>query len=242
MKNRIISLLKNLKSEEALFLIEEIIDSQQIDKQEFEKFKKKWTDYDMGIYLKIYREEEVINFLIEDFLKFTESINLPEEDSLNDSFISEEKLTAEKERAENEEKSYQNRIVIQSGENIFKRANLFSIGYLYLSFTMFYHAFMDAPLTILSLLFYIILGLILLIQGLWGIMVPYIEIANNRIIIKAKLVKTIKVNIVDIMEFVNEGNKIKLILHNYDSVFINKKLIKRNSRDSIDNVLKKIIK
>ncbi len=65
--------------------------------------------------------------------------------------------------------------------------------------------------------------------------------SNNRIIIKPKLVRTIKVDISDIREFANEGNKIKLMLQNYDSVFINKKLIKRDSRDSIDKVLKKII-
>jgi hypothetical protein len=96
MKNRIISLLKSLKSEEALILIEENVDSIQIDKNEFEKLRKKWTEYDMGIYLKIYREEEVINFLIEDFLRFSETIDLPEKASFNESFISEKRLIMKK--------------------------------------------------------------------------------------------------------------------------------------------------
>ncbi len=241
MKNRIISLLKSLKSEEALILIEENIDSTQIDKNEFEKLRKKWTEYDMGIYLKIYREEEVINFLIEDFLRFSETIDLPEKSSFNESFISEKRLTVEKEKADNEESSSQNKTVIQSGEYIYKIANLFSIGYLYLSFTMFYNTFMNTPQSIFYLFFIVTLGIWLLILGVWGLIIPYIQIINNRIIIKPKLVKTIKLDISEIREFTNEGNKIKLLLQNYDSVFINKKLIKRDSRNLIDEVLKKII-
>jgi hypothetical protein len=106
---------------------------------------------------------------------------------------------------------------------------------------MFYNTFMNTPQSIFYLFFIVTLGIWLLILGVWGVIIPYIQIINNRIIRKPKLVKTIKLDISEIREFTNEGNKIKLLLQNYDSVSINKKLIKRDSRNLIDEVLKKII-